>query len=280
MRRKGDPMPQMARPFQKHHTKVVGAKGNKVGLKYNKECANTAKALAMAGLTNGELAAHFKVTPQTICNWINWHKEFREGLESGRVPATGEVAAAAFKAATGYDYEEVSTETNMLTGKAFRRTVTTKHKEPSAAFALRILACRRPQDWRDKTATELSGPGGRPLAGPGVIVITHEAMAAALPPPVDLPPGAVSVSPAAAPARLTVSREESPRTAQVAPERVSAPAPAQSAPGASWRKPERVAGGVAADRLPERQPVKASLDAGVADSLLGKLAALDNEIKE
>ncbi len=87
-------------------------------------------------------------------------------------------------------------------------------------------------------------------------------------------------TPAAAPARLTVSREESPRTAQVAPDQVPAPTPAQSAPGASWRKPERVAGGVAADRLPERQPVKASLDAGVADSLLGKLAALDNEIKE
>ncbi len=259
------------KPGQGRWSRNPGKTGGKPS-DYRKANNKMALRFAKLGMRDEAIAEAFSVSIGTLYCWKRKHPLFKKAIETGRVEADGEVVHSLYKCAVGYKHKtrHFSAYQGVVT-----QTPYTEDVLPDVGAQALILKAHHRAVWGDKSSTEISGPGGQPLAGPRVIVITHEAMAAALPPPVDLPPSAVSVSPAAAPARLTVSREESPRTAQVAPDQVPAPTPAQSAPGASWRKPERVAGGVAADRLPERQPVKASLDAGVAESLLGKLAALD-----
>lgn len=124
---------------------------------YKDEFAEWAMKLAKLGATDKELAESFEVAESTIGNWKNAHPEFLDSIKKGRQIADAEVASKLFHRATGYKHPE--DDIKNVAGEIVI-TPTIKHYPPDTTAAIFWLKNRRPDLWRDKVDSEISGPGG------------------------------------------------------------------------------------------------------------------------
>lgn len=122
--------------------------------KYKPEYAVTAKALAKLGATNQEMAEAFGVSQSTLKLWVVQHEEFSAAIKLGKDVADTRVEDALFNRAMGYSHEE--TDIRVVDG-AIMMTPVIKHYPPDTTAAIFWLKNRKPQEWRDKRETELSG---------------------------------------------------------------------------------------------------------------------------
>jgi hypothetical protein len=219
----------------------------------------------LAGMTDVRISRFFNVSQATLYAWFKRHPELKRSLENGRERATMQVAHAMFKRAVGCSVPD--TWVGVVKGE-IRTKQLVRHFPPDVSAAKFWLATKAADmGWVEKMATEVTGPGGSPLA-PSVIVISREEVAAPAQPAIDLPPSAVTVAPAQPGGAATISgsNETSPQARR---EPVTEIPERSTAPNAPQAKTERNPGGVA-------QQAKAALPAGVAEDLLAKLVALQS----
>jgi len=130
--------------------------------KFLPEYVEQARKLCMLGATDQEIADFFEVEVRTIYRWKAEHDEFCQSLKAGKEVADERVERSLFQKAIGYEQEEV--KIFMPAGAEgpvyapFRAKVA-----PDTTAAIFWLKNRRPDLWRDKQQTELTGPDGGPI---------------------------------------------------------------------------------------------------------------------
>ena len=135
--------------------------------KYDKELhPKLAKAYAMAGLTDAQMAAEFDVALSTVSLWKTEHPEFSEALKAGKAIPDNKVEACLFKRATGYNHKAVKI---FMPAGAEEPVYAPyiEHWAPDVTAQIFWLKNRRPDRWRDKQDIQVE-------TGPLEIRVTHE----------------------------------------------------------------------------------------------------------
>ena len=143
--------------------KKVAGKAAAIGRpsSYKDEFAEWALKLTRLGATDKDLAECFEVSEQTINTWKKAYPAFLESIKGGKAHADAEVASKLFHRATGYEHPE--DDIRAVNGEIVI-TPTVKHYPPDTTAAIFWLKNRRPDLWRDKVESEISGPGGGAIA--------------------------------------------------------------------------------------------------------------------
>ena len=129
---------------------------------YKPEFPEQARELTLLGATNDDLARFFKVAGSTIDKWIKEKPEFSGAVKEGRERADAMVAQRLFARAMGYEHEAVKIVADAKTGSVVQVPYTERFA-PDTTAAIFWLKNRRPDLWRDRKETELSGKDGGPL---------------------------------------------------------------------------------------------------------------------
>lgn len=117
---------------------------------------------ARDGLSDEQLAEKMGVGTSTFYRWKKEHREIWEALKEGKDVADRHVENALYKRACGFEYVEVTTERDEINGKMITKRVT-KFYPPDPTSMIFWLKNRKPDEWRDKRETEVTGSGGGPL---------------------------------------------------------------------------------------------------------------------
>lgn len=116
---------------------------------------------ARDGLTDEQIATNIGVNAATLYAWKNKYDEICKALKKGKEVVDTEVENALLKRALGYSYEEVTKEPTIdrATGETtlIVTKVVTKEVLPDTTAQIFWLKNRRPDKWRDKKETALSG---------------------------------------------------------------------------------------------------------------------------
>lgn len=123
---------------------------------YREEYDALATKYCMLGATNANLAAFFDCAESTIDNWMNAHPSFMDAIKEGREVADANVASRLYSRAMGYTHQAEKIFADAKTGEVLR-VDTTEHYPPETAAAIFWLKNRRPDMWRDKRETVMSG---------------------------------------------------------------------------------------------------------------------------
>ena len=121
------------------------------------------KGWAYDGLNDAEIADNMGIHVSTLYEWKNKYNEINEALKDGKEVPDRKVENALFKRACGYEYEEVTEELDEETGRMVVTKRVTKQVPPDPTSMIFYLKNRKPDEWRDKRQTELSGADGEPL---------------------------------------------------------------------------------------------------------------------
>lgn len=122
---------------------------------YDPAMNDTARKLALLGLTDEELATFFGVHVSTYYRWQADNSGFREAVNEGKVIADANVADSFYKRATGEHVEIEKIRVNKVTGEA--EVIKVKTYIPGEApAALNWLKNRQPTKWRDKQEIDLT----------------------------------------------------------------------------------------------------------------------------
>lgn len=127
---------------------------------YLPEYAEQARVQCEQGATDQELADLFEVSVRTLYRWKNTHPEFCQALKAGKDPADERVERSLFERATGYERDEVDIR---VVGGEIIQTPIRKFYPPDTTAAIFWLKNRKPDLWRDKTETALTGANGGPI---------------------------------------------------------------------------------------------------------------------
>lgn len=119
--------------------------------------------LALAGLTEFQIANVFGISEATIGKWKVTRPDFVAALQAGRMEAVGRSAHSLFQVANGYSHEDVKLIPNKVkeydpdTGRVIKdytevlRVPYTKHYPPNVTALIKFLAAKHPEVWGDKS---------------------------------------------------------------------------------------------------------------------------------
>ncbi len=130
--------------------------------KFRPEFVAQAEKLCQLGATDQEIADFFEVDVRTIYRWKADNDAFCQALKAGKAVADERVERSLFQKAVGYEQDEV--KIFMPAGAEapvyapFRAKIA-----PDTTAAIFWLKNRRPDEWRDKVQTELTGANGGPV---------------------------------------------------------------------------------------------------------------------
>lgn len=110
---------------------------------------------ARDGLTDKQVAHNMNIAESTLHEWKKKYSVLSESLKRGKEVVDRQVENALLKRALGYEFKETTQE---LTEDGMRVTkVVTKQQAPDTTAQIFWLKNRKPQEWRDKQETEISG---------------------------------------------------------------------------------------------------------------------------
>lgn len=110
---------------------------------------------ARDGLIDKQIAENIGVAYSTFREWVKKFPALSAALKKGKEVVDRQVENALFKSATGYEYTEVTKE---LTENGMEITKkVTKQVAPNPTAAIFWLKNRKPDEWRDRKETEVSG---------------------------------------------------------------------------------------------------------------------------
>lgn len=119
------------------------------------------EAWARNGLTDEQIAHNMGITPKTLYRWKDQYSQICQALKKGKEVIDIQVENALLKRALGYQYTEKTKERlfDKKTGKYVLEVTkeVTKEVQPDTTAQIFWLKNRKPQEWRDKKETELSG---------------------------------------------------------------------------------------------------------------------------
>lgn len=133
--------------------------GGKPPIRYDSELHPAfAKALAIDGYTNAEIAERLNIGITTLKKWMKLYPEFATSIKEGKEPANARVEMALYKKALGFEV----TETRAVvvgTGEYAKVQYVdeTRFVAPDNTACIFWLKNRRPDKWRDKQEVEHSG---------------------------------------------------------------------------------------------------------------------------
>lgn len=133
---------------------AVGNPGGGAKTSYRPEFANVARKLCAMGMTDRELAQLFGKSERTIRAWRAKHEDFAAATKLGKDAADDRVEASLYHRAIGYSYDAEKVFHNA--GK-ITRVPYVEHVPPSEPAQVFWLKNRRPEVWRDRKDTEISG---------------------------------------------------------------------------------------------------------------------------
>lgn len=128
--------------------------------KYKPEYVSQAAKLCRLGATDAQLADFFGVAVSTVALWKVQHKEFSDALSIPKEAADRAVEASLYKRAMGYEHDEV--DIRVIEGQIVKTEIR-KFYPPDTTAAIFWLKNRRPTEWRELKALELTGKDGGPV---------------------------------------------------------------------------------------------------------------------
>ncbi|QIM51613.1 terminase [Hydrogenophaga crocea] len=119
-----------------------------------------AEKLCKLGATDMEIADFFEVEVRTLYRWKAEHPEFCQALKAGKDVADERVERSLYARANGYEHDEVDIR---VVDKEIVQTPIRKYYPPDTTAAIFWLKNRRPEQWRETKAVELTGSNGGPV---------------------------------------------------------------------------------------------------------------------
>ena len=128
--------------------------------KFKPEFIAQAEKLCKLGATDIEMADFFAVDVRTLYRWKSENEQFCQALKAGKEEADDRVERSLFARANGYEHEEVDIR---VVQNAIVQTQIRKYYPPDTTAAIFWLKNRKPAQWREMKAIELSGADGGPV---------------------------------------------------------------------------------------------------------------------
>lgn len=128
--------------------------------KYRPEFAQQAKKLCELGATDAQLADFFEVSVSTINLWKINFPEFSESISVPKEIADARVEQSLYRRAMGYEHDEV--DIRVVNGEIVA-TPLRKYYPPDSTAMIFWLKNRKPEQWRETKAVELTGENGGPV---------------------------------------------------------------------------------------------------------------------
>lgn len=128
--------------------------------KFKPEFIAQAEKLCKLGATDLEIADFFEVEVRTVYRWKAENEQFCQALKSGKEEADARVERSLFARANGYEHDEVHVSNYQ---GAITLTPIRKIYPPDTTAAIFWLKNRRPEQWRETKAVELTGKDGGPV---------------------------------------------------------------------------------------------------------------------
>lgn len=127
---------------------------------YKPEYAKQAGKLCSLGATDAMLADFFEVTVSTINLWKIKHPEFSESIKEYKQVADDHIERSLYQRAMGYEHDEV--DLRVIQNEVIATPIR-KFYPPDTTAAIFWLKNRKPKEWRETKAVELTGAEGGPL---------------------------------------------------------------------------------------------------------------------
>jgi len=124
---------------------------------FKPEYVEQAQKLAKLGATDIEIADFFHVDVRTLYRWKVDQATFCQALKSGKEEADDRVERALFSRATGYEHDEV--DVRVVSGEIVQTPIR-KYYPPDTTAGIFWLKNRKPEQWREMKAIELTGANG------------------------------------------------------------------------------------------------------------------------
>lgn len=117
------------------------------------------EAWARDGLTDEQIAHNMGIAAGTLYEYKKRYPEINESLKRGKEVVDIEVENALLKKALGFEYEEEEVYVDVMSDgtKKQKRKKVKKQALPDTTAQIFWLKNRKPDEWRDKTETEVSG---------------------------------------------------------------------------------------------------------------------------
>jgi transposase-like protein len=120
---------------------------------------------ARDGLTDEQIAENMGIKRSTLYEWKKKHKDISDALKRGKEVIDLHVENALLKRALGYQYDEVTKESDKVLDEETGQLKTvmvetkrvTKEVQPDTTAQIFWLKNRRPDKWRDKQEIGHSG---------------------------------------------------------------------------------------------------------------------------
>lgn len=128
--------------------------------KFKQEFIAQAEKLCKLGATDMELADFFEVDVRTLQRWKAESEEFCHSIKVAKEVADDRVERSLFARANGYEHDEVDIR---VVGGAIVKTPVRKYYAPDTTAAIFWLKNRKPKEWRETKAVELTGANGGPV---------------------------------------------------------------------------------------------------------------------
>ncbi|EGO5156487.1 helix-turn-helix domain-containing protein [Enterococcus faecalis] len=110
---------------------------------------------AKDGLTDEQIAQNIGISRSTLNEWKKRFPDIKDTIKRGKEVVDRQVENALFKSAVGYEYTEITKELTDSGMKVTKRV--TKQVAPNPTSAIFWLKNRKPDEWRDKKETKVSG---------------------------------------------------------------------------------------------------------------------------
>ena len=127
---------------------------------YKPEFDAEAAEMAANGATDQELADYFGVSVRAIHRWKNTQPSFRQAIKAAKDISDDRVERSLYERALGYERDEV--DIRVVNGEIVQTPVR-KFYPPDTTAAIFWMKNRRPAEWREVKAVELSGNNGGPV---------------------------------------------------------------------------------------------------------------------
>lgn len=128
--------------------------------KFKAEFVKQAEKLCALGATDIELADFFGVDVRTLHRWKSEHDKFCHSIKVGKEIADDRVERSLFARANGYEHDEVDIR---VVNQVIVQTPIRKFYPPDTTAAIFWLKNRKPKEWRETKAVELTGAEGGPV---------------------------------------------------------------------------------------------------------------------
>lgn len=119
------------------------------------------QAWARDGLSEQQIAHNIGISAATLCTWKNDFPKLLNAIKKGKEVVDVEVENKLHKRAMGYEYIETKVTLNPNGDEKVERV--TKQVIPDVTAQIFWLKNRKPDQWKDRKATELTGKDGGPI---------------------------------------------------------------------------------------------------------------------